>query len=239
MDEVLNIAHSHFRIKEANPGMWDDFYIQGRPFGKHSIYFNDFQAWVADAWTVTEATAATQDSDDARNGILTITSGAGENQGAQIQLGGTGDDETTGECWAPAAGKNLWFETYVALNDVTQSDFFVGFHVQDTSVIAGRGSDYIGFRSDDGDALLDCESAASSSASEQTSLATLADATYIKLGFKVTGTAKVEYYVNDVLSATISTNIPTALMKLTLAHLSGEAAANDLSIDYVVACQDR
>lgn len=238
-DLERNWPFSHNRIREANPGMWQDFYVEGRPFGKVSMYANDFHSWVADEWTVTEVGTCTQDMEDARNGVLTLTSGTTENNGAQIQLGGTGDGETTGEAWAPSAGKNLWFECSVYSNDVTQNDIFVGLHVQDTTFVASRGADYIGFRTDDGDALLDCESSASSSASSETSLSTLVDATAVKLGFKVTGTSKVEYYVNDVLKSTISTNVPTALMKLSLGNLTGEAAANTLSIDYVVVAQDR
>lgn len=239
-DLVQNWPYSHSRIKESNPGMWNDFYIQGRPFGKMCMYYNDFVSWVPDEWTITEVNASTQLLGDERNGVLSITNAGAENDGAQMQLGGTGDGETVGESWAPAAGKNLWFECrWRSTTDADQTDVFVGLHVEDTTIIAGRGSDYIGFRVDDGDALLDCESCASSSASSQTALATIADNTFVTTGFKVTGTDKVEYYVNDVLTATISTNIPTALMKLSLATLTGEATNNIWAVDYVVIAQDR
>lgn len=236
--DVDYVAH---RIKEIeSPGMWQDFYVEGKPFSKTCIYYNDFVRWVADEWTITEVNAATQLLVDERNGILRITPAGAENDGAQLQLGGTGDGETTGECWAPAAGKNLWFECKVrSTTDVDQTDIFVGLHVEDTTIIAGRGSDYIGFRIDDGDANIDAETCSGSSASSETALGTGADNVWMVLGFKVTGTDKIEYYVNDVLKATITTNIPTALMKLSLCMLAGEGAANVVDYDYVVVAQDR
>jgi hypothetical protein len=234
-----NIAVSSQRIKEDTAGMWQDFYNELSPFGKVCGYSNDFLSWVPDEWTVTEATAGTQLLEDARNGILILTAGAGENQGNNLQLGGSGDGETVGESFAPVTGKNLWFECRVASNDADQNDFFVGLHNEDTSVIAGRGTDYIGFYTLDGSANLNVQSAATSVVSSETAVATVADGTYLKLGFKVTGASKVDFYVNDVLEASITTNIPTALMKLTIAHLSGEGVANTLSIDYVACYQDR
>lgn len=242
-DVQQEVKFSSQRIKEENPGMWQDFYgSELRPFGKVSIYKNDFTDWVADSWTITEVQGAGTTSQtllDIRNGALRLTSGTNEDDGSNMQLGGTGDSETVGESWAPAAGTNLWFETRIRSDDVTQHDIFVGLHVQDTTVIASRGSGAIGFRTDDADALLDVETVASSTTSQETNVATLADNTWIKLGFKVTGTEKIEFYVNDVLKSTLSTNIPTELMKLTIAHLTGEANAAQLDVDYVVVCQDR
>lgn len=227
------------RIVESTPGMWQHYFDEGRPFSRVSQYFNDFHSWVADAWTVTEVGTSTQEIEDLRNGVLRLTSGGTEDNGNQLQLGGSGDSETIGESFAPESSKNLWFECRIKSNDVTQHDIFVGLHVQDTTAVASRGSDYIGFRTDDGDALLDIECASGSASSSETGVATLVDDTWITLGFKVTGTSKIEYYVNNVLSATLTTNIPTALMKLTIGHLTGEGAANELDIDYIICAQDR
>jgi hypothetical protein len=236
---VKNVDHSFERIKEATPNMWQDFYQEKRPFGKVVCYRNDFTDWVADSWTITEVGTSLQKVLDERNGILSLISGGSENDGNNMQLGGSGDSETIGESFAPAAGKNLWFETRISGNDVDQNDIFVGLSVQDTAVVASLGQAYIGFYSVDESAALNFASAAASVASTSLGITTLADATYIKLGFKVTSTDKVEAYINDVLTATITTSIPTELMKLTFAHLTGEGSANELNIDYVAVCQDR
>lgn len=243
-DTPQDVTTTDRRIKELTPGMWQDFYDEGRPFGRVSVYKNDFHSWVADAWTVTEVDAGGGDTSqillDVRNGVLQLLSAGNEDDGCQIQLGGSADSETTGESWAPAASTNLWFECRFRMNDVTQQDIFVGLHVQDTTIIASRGSDFIGFRTDDGDALLDAEATAGSAAtSSEVGVATLVDNTFITVGFKVTGLDRIEFYVNGNLEATQTTNIPTGLMKLSLAQLTGEAVANSLEVDYVVVAQDR
>lgn len=238
-DNNQDVGRSSSRIKEENPGMWQDFYSEARPMLRVSTYANDFNTWVADAWTITEVGTSLQNLKDERNGVLDLTSGATEDNGNNAQLGGTSDTETTGESWCPAAGKNLWFECRFKTDEVTQHDIFVGLHVQDTTVIASKGSDYIGFKTDDGDALLDFENSASSVANLNAAVLTLVNATYYKVGFKVTGLEKIEYYVNDVLKGTVTTNIPTTEMKLTLAQLTGEGVAHTLSVDYVVVGQDR
>ena len=243
MDTSINLPASSFKIAEDNPGMWQGFYLEGRPFGRIACYFNDFNEWTADAWSATEVDVGAGNTSqillDARNGVLQLLAAGNEDDGCQIQLGGSGDSETTGESWAPSAGKNLWFEAFVTLSDATQSDMFVGLHVEDTTIVAGRGSGYIGFSKDDGDALIDFTTAASSVAATDPGIHTAVAATYAKLGFKVTGVDKIEYYVNDVLKGTQQNNIPTELMKLSLAFLTGAAAANDLRIDYVVVAQER
>ncbi len=232
-------AVSHERIKEAVPGMWQDFPVEKVPFGRVSIYKNDFTDWVADSWTITEVGTSLQVLVDDRNGVLRLTSGGTENDGSNLQLGGSGDSETVGESWAPAAGKNLWFEARIRSDDVTEHDFFVGLSVQDTAVVASIGQAVIGFFSDDGSAGLDVYCKAASVLSSEQDIATLANNTYVKVGFKVTGTDKVEFYVNDVLKSTLTANIPTELMKLTIAQLTGEGNAASLDVDYVVVAQER
>jgi len=240
-NKIVSLDGTALKINEQEgKTMWDGYIHSARPFGYYSKYENDFVSWVPDEWTITEVNASTQTLLDERNGILRLTPAGAENDGSNMQLGGTGDGETTGESWTPLAGTNLYFETRVRSNtDVDQNDLFVGLHVQDTAIIASKGTDYIGFRIDDGDALVDVEVSSGSSASEETSVATAADATWIKLGFVVKSTSSIEFWVNDVKQATITTNIPTALMKLSLAHLSGEGTANVMDFDYVVVAQQR
>lgn len=221
--------------------MWDGFKY-GIP-GLYYYYDSDFTKYVADEWTVTEVDVGANSTDqtllDSAGGWLRIKSAGNEDDGAQLQLGGTGDGETIGESFAAVANRKLFFEARFQMNDVTQADLFFGLHVEDTTIIAGRGSDYIGFRTDDGDAALDVESASGSSASDVTTAATLVDATNIKVGFKINGTTSIEFWVNDVLTTTISSDIPTALMKLSIAYLTGEAVENNVDIDYIRIYQER
>jgi len=235
MNKTQDIDAASLRIQEKEaPGMWQDY-----PFGKPMSvceFRDDFLNFDTGHWVVTEINAGdTQLLADARNGILVLTAGGTENFGTQIQLG----NATTGESFAPASGKHIWFETYIATSDADQNDVFVGLHNQDTTVLGGLGTDYIGFQIVDASASINFLSAAASVVTTESAIATAVDATYVKLGFKVTGTSKIEAYVNDVLKATVTTTIPTALMQLTLGHLDGAAAGNTLSLDYVCIAQDR
>lgn len=239
-DKIKNLDATAFSIEEQDsPTMWQDFIYDVRPFGRYTVYKNDFTEWVPDAWTLTEVNASTQTLLDSRNGILRDTPAGADNDGTQMQLGGTGDGETTGESWAPAAGRNLYFECRFAMSEATQSDVFVGLHVQDTTFVASRGADFIGFSSDDASLNLNAASSNTSVISTEAGVTTIADATFVKVGFKVSGVDKIEYYVNDTLEATITSNIPTALMKLSLGYLAGQAAADTIDYDYVVVAQSR
>lgn len=221
--------------------MWDGFKF-GIP-GLYYYYDSDFVKFVADEWTVTEVDAGANATDqlllDRSEGWLRIKGAGNEDDGAQLQLGGTGNGETVGESFAPVANKKIFFETEIFMADATQSDFFIGLHVEDTTIIASRGADYIGFRKDDGDAALDIESCSGSSASDITSVATLVDATVIKLGFVSNGTSSIDFWINNVKANTISSDIPTELMKLSIAYLNGEAAENDININYIRCYQER
>ena len=243
MPDIVNQwPFSHHRIKEDNPGMWQDFYVEGRPFGKVYGYYNDFSNWIADSWTITEVGTSLQRLSDARNGVLELVTGGTENDGNNCQLGGSADSETVGESFLPAAGKNLWFECRVASDLWTQHEVFLGLSIQDTSVAESRGADYIGFRSTDGSAVIDSQAASTASgASVVAGVVTPTDSitSFQKLGFKVTGTDKIEFYVNEVIAGTLTTSIPTTEMKLTMAHTAGDAAAHTLGVDYICCFQDR
>lgn len=217
------------------PRMWDGFHMAGTPPFGVSGYFNDFHSWVADEWTATEATAATQVLQDKENGWMAFTAGGTEDQGAQFQLGGSGDSETVGESFLPKVGRTIWFETRIESNDVTQNDFFVGLAIQDTAVIASVPANIVGFITHDGDALLDFIH----NASTEAGVATLADGVEIVVGFKINGLSSIEAYVNGVKVGTYTNDIPATEMKLTIAQLTGEAAANTLEMDYIACYQTR
>ena len=233
-DRVQKVDADSLVIKRTDvPSMWDDFPFTGQPCKNVFGYENDFVRWVADEWTATEVGTSLQNLKDEANGVLDLTSGAVENDGTQLQLGGTGDTETTGESFLPAVGRNIWFEARVKSDDVAEHDFFVGLAIQDTSVIASVPANIIGFVTHDGDSLLDFIH----NASTEVSIATLAANTYVKVGFKITGTSLCEYYVNDVKVGSVTNDIPATEMKLTIAQLTGEANAATLSIDYVACYQ--
>lgn len=231
-----NFNHESLRIKRSaddQPSMWDDFQF-GRP-GIMSVYYNDFHTYDANDWTVTETQAgATEATTDSHGGVLLITNTAADNDIVGLQLG-----ESSGESLAVAAGRNIWFECRFQINDATQSDFVIGLHVTDTSPVASAPADGIYFRKDDGDTSLDCVCRASSTSSEEAAVATVADTTNITVGFKVTGTGLCEFWVNNVLEATLTTQIPTTEIRPSFCIQNGEAVAKTMSVDYIIVAATR
>lgn len=201
---------------------------------KLSTFFDDFHDLVISGrYTVTTtedgAGSATEALADEENGVLLITNAAGDDDLDSFQ--------TTGEAFKPKSGRNIWFEAKFKLSDATQSDFLIGLVVTDTTPLAN--TDGIYFRKDDGDTNLDFETNLSSSASTATAISTLADATYVTVGFFVSGTDFVDYYVNGDKLGRIETTIPTGELKVTFHIQNGEAVAKTASIDYVLASQTR
>lgn len=74
-------------------------------------------------------------------------------------------------------------------------------------------------------------------------IATFAADTYIKVGFRITGTSLVEYWVNDVYQGSFNTNIPTVPLRITRHFQDGDTGAAlgslTLSEDYIFVAQKR
>jgi hypothetical protein len=60
-----------------------------------------------------------------------------------------------------------------------------------------------------------------------------------RLGFIVRGTGQVEFYVDRKLVTTTTDNIPTAQLTTWVAGVSGEAVANVVDCDYLLAVAQR
>lgn len=213
-------------------------WFSGAPIGiepDYVVYENDFlfsQNYAAADWVVTETQAgATQAiAADVVGGALVLTNSGTEDDVNQLQ---------SAEEWAKlAAGKQLWMECRFKVSDATQTDIFVGLATTDTSIIAGT-TDSVGFRKSDGSTTL--QSITEDNTSETTNTATtMADDTYVVVGFHWDGSSAVKFYVNRALVQTHTTNIEqTNKLALTFTLQNGEGVAKSMTIDYVVVAQER
>ena len=212
--------------------MWEG-YEYGVP-GKYVEYIEDFFYYVAADWTVTEtnagATQALAVAAPTVGGVLLITNTAVENDAVSMQK--------VGHSFTPTAGTNIWFEAVFQNSSATQCDWLVGLVATDTTPLSNANGIY--FRKDDGDLLIDFETNASSVVSTETGVGTDADATYVRVGFKVTGTSLVEYYVNGIKQGEFNTNIPTVPLRVTVHFQDGDGAgAKTMSVDYLACVQSR
>lgn len=199
------------------------------------VIFNDFlveRDYTAGDWTITETGDGTQAiAADELNGALLLTNAAADDDSNELQL--------KQDNWKMTSGKRLWFETKFKVSDATQSDFFVGLATTDTTVIDGT-TDSVGFRK--ADAATGVESVTEDNTTETTtaSVHTMADDTYVTLGFYWDGISRVRFFKNRTLVATHTANIEqTNKLAVTFAIQNGEAVAKTMTIDYFYVAQER
>ena len=210
--------------------------IQLDPTQMHT-YFNDFDTYTAGDFTVTETQAgATQALTNVDGGVLLLTNSAADNDLNALQK--------VGESFKFEAGKKLFFKARFAVSDATESDFVIGLQITDTTPLAVTDGVY--FRKDDGDANLDFVVIKDSTASTATAIATVANNTYLTVGFYYNGVDEIVY------AASVNNNNPTVLGKLPITNLpddeeltisfgiqNGEAVAKTMSIDYIFVSKER
>ena len=204
----------------------------------HCVYFNDFlvaQDYAAADWVITTVEAGAGDATEAlaadeRYGALLLTNDAADDDSDSLQL--------NEESWKLEAGERLWFEARVKISDATQSDFFIGLGITDTTPLAT--SDRVGFEKNDGDANIDVLTEKDSTETNTDSGVDIVADTYVKLGFYWDGVSAVRFYVNRNLVATHTTNVPDDENLCVTIHIqNGEAAAKTATIDYIYVCGER
>jgi hypothetical protein len=210
---------------------------------KYHTFWNDFDKYDAGTsgvhdWLATiVGTTPTAVLNDANNGILLVTLSAADNDYYAAQWNGS-NSANVAEIFAFVAGKQSWGKFRFKISDATQSDFAIGLYITDTDPIGGL-SDGVYFLKSDGAATVSLVVNASSTATT-TSVGTLADDTYVTLGWWYNGVDKIVAYLNDVAVAVSAiTNLPTTEIAPSFVIQNGEAVAKILNLDYMLIAQER
>lgn len=237
-----------------SPLIWDDCPVLEMmvdpTVGYH--YFDDFfgnsvapgaGAAAADGWTLTQATSGTMGSVIGVGGVVQLSAGAATaDQGINAQL--------LNCCVKPAAEKTIWFEARVKVSHI-DNQIFVGLASTDTSLIATGALDetnpsLIGFFTDVNSTSTKygtCTSKAGTNDTTEDIAVGFAAATWAKVGFKVTGVSKVEFFYDGALVETGETAnaIPDAVeLALSLVCQNEDGAnTNTLDVDWVRVAQLR
>ena len=204
-------------------------------------YINNFETLDSDAstgdateWmvTITEDGGggdSTHVITDLAGGALLLTTDNQAVDGINMQLGAV-----AGESIGLSADYPLYVGAEFAINDVDQTDIFVGVGVTDVDWSGGL-TDGMYFRSEDESALLYFVTE-KNSVELATSVATLVDGAYIRAEFLYDG-FNVRAYINDSLVATVARSAATfpndELMRLTVEFLTGEATANTCTMKFL------
>ena len=200
------------------------------------MYHNDFMTYNSGDWTITTTEAGTGSATEAvtssAGGALLLTNAAGDNDLDFLQLKGEGFKLST--------SKKAYFSARFKVNDVDQSDFVIGLGITDTTPL--DTTDGVFFISADGDAGLDFLVEKDNSATSTEDVATMADDTFITVTWFIDpDTSKVYYSVNNAEPVAVAnTNLPDdEELTVSFGIQNGEASAQTMTIDYVVAAVER
>ena len=200
------------------------------------MYHNDFFTYNSGDWTITTTEAGTGSASEAvtssAGGALLLTNAAGDNDLDFLQLKGEGFKLST--------SKKAYFSARFKVNDVDQSDFVMGLGITDTTPL--DTTDGVFFISADGDAGLDFLVEKDNTATTTEDVATMADDTFITTTWFIDPDAsKVFYSINNAKPVGVAiTNLPDdEELTVSFGIQNGEASAQTMTIDYVVAAVER
>lgn len=200
------------------------------------VDFHDFDQFVAGDWTETNTTS---------HGTIALVAGAG----GIVSLAGGASSVSTDVIaiiknpldFNFTSSQRVWFETRLDV-DVAANNLIIAGITSANATAAVTDGMY--FSKAAGAATVDFTIAKSSAATTITSVATLANATYVRLGFYYDGSANVYVFVNDVMVArqTTLTNLPSGValapgLAMKLAATAPTTAY--LNSDFILAAADR
>jgi len=212
---------------------------------KFIVDFNDFMSFNATSgedYIITNTGAATEVLSSAHGpgGVLLLTNAAADNDLCTLQR--------PVEAFRFTAGKQTWFAARVKLvnaaTEVTESDFFCGLIITDTTLEGGI-TDGVYFNKPDGTAgTIRLITTMNSNATTQNSVATFVHDVWIELGFYFDGANSLEVWVDNAKVATVPVVLGTSLVNdeeltVTFGIQNGTAAAKAMAIDYHLAVQER
>ena len=247
-EAIKNSALGTSSGRGLSPNLWKDCpltELRTNPERGFS-YFNDYLGTIdvttADGYVITAvnsgAIAPVVDED---GGVL-LDDSAGNNaahDGVNVQL--------TNCMFKSAAGRKIWFEARVKMVDAGDDQYYIGLAGIDTTLIASGvlddTVDKCGFFRHAASTADKISTVTARTSAEDTTadVATIADDTYVKLGFLIDGLTSVKFFVNGTLveTGTTTANIPNAVMALSyVAQVEQTSADAELSVDWVCIAQE-
>lgn len=232
----MGISNTRFPYGVTNVGETNLFgdMVQPDPTLFHE-YFNDFDTYAAGDWTVTESQAgATQALTAGDGGLLLLTNSAADDDLNALQKNPA--------AWTFTAGKKTFFRCRFKVSDATQSDVVIGLQVVDATPL--DVSDGIYFLKADGSTNVSviCRKNATTGSTSASAITTLADDTFVELGFYYDGESKVYYEVNGSVTGSLdgsSSYLPDTTCTVSFAIQNGEAVAKTMTVDYIYVAKER
>ncbi len=202
---------------------------------QYHLYYQDFDVYTASDWVVTETDAgATQALTAGDGGLLLITNSAADNDLVSLQK--------TPAAWTFTVGKKAFFRCRFKVSDATLSDIVFGLQVVDTTPLDVTDGVYFLKAAASTAISVVCRKDATTGSTSASSIATLADDTFIELGWYWDGVDTVNYEVNGTVTGSLvaaNLYLPDADCTVSFALQNGEAVAKTMTVDYVMVAKER
>lgn len=201
---------------------------------KFHIYYNDFDAYVAGDWVVTETqVAATQALAAGDGGILALVNSAANNDLNALQKTPSG--------FLLEAGKRAAFAIRLSIDDASLAAFVAGLQVIDTTPL--DVTDGIYFLKSAGSTAIQfiARKDASTGSNSNTNIGTITTS-YVTLSWYYDGIDKVIAAINGVPVASLSAAaayLPDTITTVSFALSNGSAVARTMNVDFVYAAKER
>ena len=198
-------------------------------------YFNDFDTYVAGDWTVTETdAAATQALTAGDGGLLLVTNTAADNDLVALQKNPA--------AWTFTAGKKTFFRCRFKVSNATESDLVFGLQVVDATPL--DVTDGVYFLKADGstNVAIIARKNASTGSTTATAITTMANDTFIELGWCYDGQSTIAYEVNGTVLGSLdgsSSYLPDTTCTVSFALQNGNAVARTMTVDYIFVAKER
>jgi len=204
-------------------------YLDADPTVMHT-YFSDFDIFTAGDWTNTATGAVTNAVAAGDGGTLSMLNSAANNDLDSLQL--------KAASFAITSGKDAWFKTRFKLSNATNAALTLGLIQTTTTPLTVTNGLYLSKAA--ASTTLNAK-VASGSAISTTAVGTMADDTYVVVGLHYSANANAIFiYLNgNRVGQLATTNLPSSALNLTIAVANGTAAANTLTVDYVLASTAR
>lgn len=190
-------------------------------------YFNDFDVYTSGDWTNTATGSVTNSIVAGDGGVLSMVNSAANNDLDSLQLKAATFNITS--------GKDAWLKARFKLSNATNAALTLGLIQTTTTPLTVTDGFYLSKAA--ASTTLNAKVAKSSTAST-TAAGTMADDTYVVVGLHYNAdiNSVTIYFNGNRVGQIATTNLPTGVnLNLTLAVANGTAAANTLTVDYIMA----
>lgn len=200
--------------------------------------FDDFDRFAAAEWTITRTgTTPTEALTDEAFGVLLLTTVASASSATHLQK--------VGASFLPTSGKGLWFSTRFKVSDATDSTFAYGLQVTDTTPLDVTDGIYFLKAAASTSVDLICRKNATTGSTSKTAVATMANDTYIELGYYYDGKSNINIFVNNVnvydlnLGTSPTDYLPDTVLRISFGLQNGASTARTANVDYLFAAIQR